>query len=671
MECSWAHHQGSLVLDLGTIVEALEAEHFVARERELDVFTAWLEARPQVPEILNVSGAGGTGKSALLRAFRRAARVRNLRVLWLDGADFHAGRETFLAAAATALGVQPSPDLEHLLAAVNQQAPLILLDTFEALADLTTFIRDDLLPRLHSNVKVVIAGRQPLGLAWSRHDTWHRLVHPVALTGLSQTQAREYVRKRGLRDSRAVEGILGAAGGHPLALALAADLAIQRGVRDFRAAPGWRLALRMLVERLLEDVADPELRSLLEAGAVVRHFDESTLEALAGVDASHAFEKLWHLSVVQPAERGLTLHEDVRRILSDDLRWRHPERFQELRRRALAYYQERMRTARGIEREYLLAEQFFLSEDAFLREILFVQDEPGQVWVEPVVSEDHDDLVRIWSIWIDEVLPVSLRPTFDRQQDLDFLRDVLAHSGTRARVARDQDGRPLGFNTLLPLSRTSLPLLERNPGLFPAWRAFVRSTDGAGELPADPADATTFYLVHLAYTHILPDVVRATLARDLFGMLARGCVYLAASPIPAYQQLLQRMGWQPLADARNLHWSPVLPTEGYFLDLSRTGIDAWIAALVGMDLQHDSPPASESAPVHPPLSVPETSTSQLTLRERQIAELIARGLQNREIAAQLGVSVRTVDAHVEHIRRKLSVRSRGEITAWVVQQDQR
>jgi DNA-binding CsgD family transcriptional regulator len=42
---------------------------------------------------------------------------------------------------------------------------------------------------------------------------------------------------------------------------------------------------------------------------------------------------------------------------------------------------------------------------------------------------------------------------------------------------------------------------------------------------------------------------------------------------------------------------------------------------------------------------------------------VARGHTNREIAAQLILSPRTVDAHVERIRTKLGVRSRSQIGA--------
>jgi non-specific serine/threonine protein kinase len=53
----------------------------------------------------------------------------------------------------------------------------------------------------------------------------------------------------------------------------------------------------------------------------------------------------------------------------------------------------------------------------------------------------------------------------------------------------------------------------------------------------------------------------------------------------------------------------------------------------------------------------------LTAREREVASLVADGLTNKDIAAQLVVSKRTVDAHVEHILGKLGYSSRVQIAA--------
>jgi DNA-binding NarL/FixJ family response regulator len=53
----------------------------------------------------------------------------------------------------------------------------------------------------------------------------------------------------------------------------------------------------------------------------------------------------------------------------------------------------------------------------------------------------------------------------------------------------------------------------------------------------------------------------------------------------------------------------------------------------------------------------------LTPREREILDLVALGLSNRDIAAQLVVSHRTVEKHVESLLRKTGARSRTQLAA--------
>ncbi|WP_345714306.1 LuxR C-terminal-related transcriptional regulator, partial [Kineococcus glutinatus] len=56
----------------------------------------------------------------------------------------------------------------------------------------------------------------------------------------------------------------------------------------------------------------------------------------------------------------------------------------------------------------------------------------------------------------------------------------------------------------------------------------------------------------------------------------------------------------------------------------------------------------------------------LTRREEEVAQLVAHGLANREIAARLVLSERTVESHVHHALLKLGLGSRTQLTAWVL-----
>jgi len=55
----------------------------------------------------------------------------------------------------------------------------------------------------------------------------------------------------------------------------------------------------------------------------------------------------------------------------------------------------------------------------------------------------------------------------------------------------------------------------------------------------------------------------------------------------------------------------------------------------------------------------------LSRREREVAQLLARGLSNREIAGRLYLSERTIDNHVHHILDKLGFDSRVQVATWV------
>lgn len=56
---------------------------------------------------------------------------------------------------------------------------------------------------------------------------------------------------------------------------------------------------------------------------------------------------------------------------------------------------------------------------------------------------------------------------------------------------------------------------------------------------------------------------------------------------------------------------------------------------------------------------------QLTLREREIVQWIAKGLHSREIGEQLGISPRTVETHRAHIMNKLQVKNAIELVQFL------
>jgi DNA-binding NarL/FixJ family response regulator len=58
---------------------------------------------------------------------------------------------------------------------------------------------------------------------------------------------------------------------------------------------------------------------------------------------------------------------------------------------------------------------------------------------------------------------------------------------------------------------------------------------------------------------------------------------------------------------------------------------------------------------------------QLTTREREVLRLIARGYLYKEIALELSISPKTVEAHVSAVLRKLQLSNRHELSRWAVE----
>jgi len=66
------------------------------------------------------------------------------------------------------------------------------------------------------------------------------------------------------------------------------------------------------------------------------------------------------------------------------------------------------------------------------------------------------------------------------------------------------------------------------------------------------------------------------------------------------------------------------------------------------------------------VSDPKTVAETLTTREREVLKLVAEGYTNKEIAALLGISVKTVENHRSNMMRKLDLHDRTELARYAV-----
>jgi DNA-binding NarL/FixJ family response regulator len=72
----------------------------------------------------------------------------------------------------------------------------------------------------------------------------------------------------------------------------------------------------------------------------------------------------------------------------------------------------------------------------------------------------------------------------------------------------------------------------------------------------------------------------------------------------------------------------------------------------------------------PPREPASFQDEDLTEAEERVAQAVARGLTNKEIAGELGISVRTVENHVSHVLQKKGFSNRVDIARYVIEKTQ-
>lgn len=192
-------------------------------------------------------------------------------------------------------------------------------------------------------------------------------------------------------------------------------------------------------------------------------------------------------------------------------------------------------------------------------------------------------------------------------------------------------------NSPEPLRAAAAAVLARAalaaaPSLSPAQQPALWSADGPGPLTE----------VHRA--------VRAAVAagdvasfRAAVELAERHRLPLEAGEARLWQAEAQRRAGDPAA-AETVHLAQAT--------LQRCGVRGWDARAAAVT-------AADAAAV--PTRAPDPALAALSQAERRVVDAVAEGMTNREAAAALFLSVKTVDFHLQQIYRKLGVRSRTEL----------
>jgi energy-coupling factor transporter ATP-binding protein EcfA2 len=371
----------------------LRRRQFVGRAAELALFEQALAADDPPFALLHVYGPGGVGKTTLLKAFAQLAAERGARVIAVDARETEATPEGFLAALRRALELPADAEpLEALQRGPQRQ--LLLVDTYEALAAIDGWLRDDFMPQLPAQMLVALAGREPPALGWRTDLAWQTLLHPIALRNLSPEESRVYLDSRRV-PAEQQQPVLAFTHGHPLALSLVADMFAQRPVTQFQPEQTPDV-IKSLLGHLVQRVPGPAHRVALEICALARLTTEGLLaETLELLDAHELFDWLRGLSFVEATTRGIFPHDLAREALVADLRWRNPEWYNELHRRVRAYYTARLGQVRGLDQQRALFDLIYLHRDNPVIRPLWEWQEGGSALPEPARLDEHAGMLRV------------------------------------------------------------------------------------------------------------------------------------------------------------------------------------------------------------------------------------------------------------------------------------
>lgn len=239
--------------------------------------------------------------------------------------------------------------LSDLALTASKQRIVLMLDTYEQMTALDDWMRE-LVRRLPGNVLLVIAGRTMP--QWNRAwQDWMGKAEIIEVQEMSPDNLRllinryyKYIRG-GNPDSEQVENIVQFARGLPMVATTVVQLWVQYGLEDF---PGVRSrVIADLVDRLLEGVP-PKMRPAFEAAAVLRYFNADMFSSmLKDSKAERFYHELRHWPFVRPSREGLAVHNIMREMINEALQISTPERFKLLHKRALAYYEMRLKDAIG------------------------------------------------------------------------------------------------------------------------------------------------------------------------------------------------------------------------------------------------------------------------------------------------------------------------------------
>jgi hypothetical protein len=473
---------------LGHRLRTARERSFVGRATERALFRSALDGDDEAFAVLYLHGLGGVGKTTLLRQLSDDAREAGRVVIHVD-----------------ARMISPTPPAfeEEAAAALDTDGVVLMIDTFEQCQALEGWLRTRFLPRLPYNALVVIAGRLPPDPRWRTDPDWNAALRVITMQDLADDEARTLMSARGV-PAHLHTDLLAYAGGHPLALTLASEVAARETseLGDWTASRG---VVETLLAQLVGEVPSQEHRRALEVCALVEVTNEAILRSGVGERADALFDWLRSLPFVESGRYGVFPHDIVRDALTADLRWRDPRGFETLHQRIHGYLLDRIRDADDSEVMAATRSLLYMYRTGSAVADYVTWTAQGEVYEDKFLPEHRDAVLR-------------LAKECEGTESADLVAFWLDRQPEGFHVhRRTETGEVVAFYAWLTLGEPDPEEIERDPVIAAAWqhsRSYGPSRPGehltVSRFVVDPAaNGRTSAAVDLMVTRATAEWLRA------------------------------------------------------------------------------------------------------------------------------------------------------------------
>ena len=585
-----------------------------------DEIAGWLATLPAQDETLiaYVHGIAGIGKSTLLEEVARRAREGGCNVVALPCGEIEPTHVSLLGALGEHTGIEFDPDADLAAQLAHLPQPLLLLlDGYESMWMLDSWMRAQFVPTLPDNVRVVFAAREAPAAPWRYEPEWQRAFRSIELGPLEESDARELLVDAGVA-AEAAARINAVARGHPLALTLAAGMS-----REQTSAPLEETATRSVVAGLateyLRGIRDPLTVRAVEAASVTRRTTLPILASqLADDDADRAYSRLEALPFVQTWRDGLGMHEAVRDAVATRLAAADPTKHRDLRRAAWRQLRDELRTAVTADLWRYTSDILYLMQNPLLREGFFPSGGQNLV-IEPALPPDHADIRAITRL-------------HDGPEAAAIIDVWLEHQPQAFSVVRNVSGEVVAFRCSAISDDVAPAIVEADP-VTRAWledlkdpvhqgldgfffRRWLSREEGEG-----PSAAQGLCWIDCKRSYF---VLRHRL----------GNVFVTVRDLDPHEASLVEVGFRRIPAS-----TVALDGQDYLSmvqDFGPGGVDGWYARLVGRELGVD------------PSDLLDERSHELTLNGRRIALTPLEFAVMRHLALRRGIAVSHADL-VEHV----------------------